>query len=284
MDILNILTIDVEDYFQVENFKNVISFSDWPRYEIRVERNTDKILNILSSKGVKATFFVLGWIAQKFPQLIKRIHNAGHEIATHSYKHQLIYTQTPEEFKEDLKVSKGVLEDIIQEKVYGFRAPSYSITIKSKWALDILMEEGFEYDSSLFPIHHDKGGLPEAGRYPYKIRENGCYMWEFPISTVRIMGQNLPFSGGGYFRLLPYNIIKGAINRISKENQPTIVYLHPWEFDKEQPRIKTNVLSMFRHYVNISKTEDKLNRLLDDFKFTSVKDFLDILVKQEAIA
>jgi len=276
MNKVNMLTVDVEDYFQVENFKKVIDFSDWGKYEIRVAKNTEKILGLLERANVKATFFVLGWVAEKSPGLVKRIHKAGHEVASHGYAHQLIYTQRPEEFREDLRTAGKILENIIQEPVLGYRAPSYSITKKSTWALDILMEEGLKYDSSLFPIHHDKGGLPEAKRYPYKIYNHTGYIWEFPISTIRLLNQNIPFSGGGYFRLLPYNLVKLGIKRINKEGFPAITYIHPWELDPEQPRIKAGYLSNFRHYLNISKTEAKLRQMLADFEFKPIRDYLTL--------
>lgn len=271
---MNILTIDVEDYFQVENFKKVIKFSDWDKYETRVVRNTEKILDILEKAGTKGTFFILGWVAERNPELVKRIHQNGHEVASHGYAHQTVYSQSEEEFRIDLKKSKSILESIIKTHVLGYRAPSYSITKKSEWALDVLREEGFKYDSSIFPIYHDHGGLPGANRYPYKIYNHQDYMWEFPISTMKMLKQNIPFSGGGYFRLLPYNFIKSAIKKINREGFPVIVYIHPWELDPGQPRIRANRLSTFRHYVNISKTEGKFKKLLDDFQFKPVKDFL----------
>jgi len=271
---MNILTIDIEDYFQVENFKKIVKFSDWDKYDTRVVRNTEKILDILDEAGTKGTFFILGWIAERYPELVKRIHQSGHEVASHGYAHQTIYSQSKEEFRMDLKKSKTILEDIIQTPILGYRAPSYSITKKSEWALDLLMEEGFKYDSSIFPIYHDHGGLPGANRYPYKIYNHREYMWEFPISTMRLLNQNIPFSGGGYFRMLPYNFVRSTIKKINKAGYPTIVYIHPWELDPEQPRIKAGYLERFRHYINISKTEEKLRYLLGDFKFKPIKDYL----------
>jgi len=304
----NILTIDVEDYFQVENFKGVIDFSDWEGYELRVVKNTEKILKILAEKNVKATFFVLGWVAEKFPELVRRIYEAGHEVASHGYMHELIYNQTQDEFRADLRKAKMILENITGEPILGYRAPSYSITRKSEWALDILMEEGYKYDSSLFPIHHDRGGFVNAPRFPFKMhkghlvhgkegiasspsgrlryaplsstapRNDGNEMWEFPLSTVKIFGQNIPFSGGGYFRLLPYLFIKKSIEKINKEGQPAVIYIHPWELDPEQPRIKAEYMSRFRHYVNIDKTERKLIKLLNDFEFTSIRSYLETVI------
>ena len=274
MEKINILTIDVEDYFQVENFKAIVKFSEWEKYDCRVVRNTGKILDILEKYGTEATFFVLGWLAERYPELIKRIHGAGHEIASHGYAHNLIYEQSQEDFRADLRRSKTILENIIKCRVVGYRAPSYSITKKSLWALDVLMEEGFEYDSSLFPIYHDLGGLPEAKRYPNRIHNHEHEIIEIPLATVKVAGKNIPFSGGGYFRLLPYGFIRWAAKQMHKEGYPVVTYLHPWEFDKEQPRINAGSVKNFRHYVNLHKTEKKFKKLLKDFKFTSVKGFL----------
>ncbi|MBN1871087.1 MAG: DUF3473 domain-containing protein [Candidatus Omnitrophica bacterium] len=292
-DVANILTIDVEDYFQVENFKKVIASYDWDRIESRVVKNTEKILEILDRHKTKATFFVLGWIAERFPELVKRIHEGGHEIASHGYSHNLIYGDTIDAFEEDLRKARHILENITGEPVLGYRAPSYSITKDSLWALDVLKDKNYVYDSSIFPIYHDRGGLVKAPRYPYRVEiasprslgarndvlkiarndEEGG-LWEFPLSTAKILGRNLPFSGGGYFRLLPYGIVKRSIKRINNERQPAVIYLHPWEFDPEQPRIKADAVSKFRHYVNLSKTESKLESLLRDFKFTSIREYL----------
>jgi len=274
MKVKNFLTIDVEDYFQVGNFQKVIKYSDWDNYESRVVGNTDEILSVLDSKRVKATFFILGWIAERFPEIVKRIHNQGHEVASHGYSHKLIYMQGPQNFREDIKKSKAILEDIIGELILGYRAPCYSITKKSVWALNILMEEGFKYDSSLFPIRHDKGGLLEAKRYPYKIYNHEKCLQEMPLSTFRLLNQNIPFSGGGYFRLLPYSLIKGVVNDINKQGHPVVFYIHPWELDPEQPKIKAGFLNNFRHYVNIPKTKDKISKLLDDFEFKLMRDTL----------
>ena len=271
---INILTIDLEDYFQVENLKEKVKFSDWEKYECRVVKNTDKILDILGKYGTEATFFVLGWLAERYPELVKNIYSAGHEIASHGYAHNLIYEHSQEDFRADLRRSKNILEGIIAEPVIGYRAPSYSITNRSVWALDILMEEGFKYDSSIFPIYHDLGGLPDAKRYPNKIYNHKHEIIEIPLSTVKIAGRNIPFSGGGYFRLLPYGFIRWATKQMHNEGYPAVIYLHPWEFDREQPRIKAGRIKSFRHYVNLHKTEEKFKKLLNDFKFTSIKNFI----------
>jgi len=407
---LNALTIDLEDYFQVHAFSNVIRFEDWDKHECRVERNTFRILDILNGSfriphsafrnglpessvlsphdsnllpptsnlhpqdfdfvphtsdlkpqglgflpptsnlspqtSQYATFFVLGWLAERYPHLIKAIKEQGHEVACHGYAHKLIYTQSKEEFREDIRKAKAILEDITGDEVIGYRAPSYSITQNSKWALEILMEEGFKYDSSIFPIHHDFYGFPQAPRFPFLISLNGKNTFEFsplnldlqitpqstfrnphsstqslvlsspdlepqhrstatrqhfnnaapqhfissnasrlapngsliefPLSTVRILGTNLPVAGGGYFRLFPYSIIKRGLTRINRiEGMPFIFYLHPWEIDPDQPKINSiSRKSRFRHYVNLHKTESKFKKLLRDFNFSPIKDLL----------
>ena len=378
---LNILTIDVEDYFQVHAFSGVIKYDDWSNFECRIERNTDRLLSILSDSGtkndsiasphqgktstrqhsstaslshsithslnnsftqkVRATFFVLGWVAERYPDLVRRIQKEGHEIACHGYAHRLVYTQSRDEFSQDIKRAKSILEDITGKEVIGYRAPSYSITNKSQWAFDVLVEEGFKYDSSIFPIRHDFYGMPEAPRFPFVVSFNGndnfefsmlnvefntappnkCStaarsnslthslinpasgisepqhrntaahsnsltyslinsraLIEFPISTVRLLGTNVPISGGGYFRLFPYSLIRKGLRSINKkEGGPFIFYMHPWEIDPKQPRINgLSSRSKFRHYVNLSKTEEKFGRLLKDFNFSSVKHILQL--------
>ncbi|MFH1305793.1 MAG: XrtA system polysaccharide deacetylase, partial [Candidatus Omnitrophota bacterium] len=272
MEVTNILTIDVEDYFQVENFKKVVAFSDWGKYENRVERNTGKVLEILADAGVRGTFFVLGWTAEKFPGVVRRIHEAGHEIASHGYAHDPVFTLTPDSFRDDVVKSKKILEDITREPVLGYRAPTFSLTEKSLWALDVLVEEGFMYDSSVLPVCRRTRGLAGAERYPYKIRNGEGVLWEFPVSTVRVFGRNLAFAGGGYFRLYPYPFVKGCIAGMNRENRPAVVYVHPWEVDPAQPRIKAGLASGFKHYVNLSRTEGKLRELLNDFGFGPVKE------------
>ena len=310
----NILTIDIEDYFQVHAFSNVIKFEEWGNYECRIERNTDRILEILDSvrspQKVQGTFFVLGWIAERYPELVRRIQKEGHEIACHGYAHKLIYDQSKEEFRNDIKKAKATLEDITGNEVIGYRAPSYSITEKSQWAFEVLVGEGFKYDSSIFPIRHDFYGMPNAPRFPFVISLNGNNNFEFsvlnfeeqrhrstsapnnllthslinsnsliefPISTVRILGQNLPISGGGYFRLFPYPVIKKGLKNINeKEGKPFIFYIHPWEIDSDQPRIQgLKLKSRLRHYINLDKTENKFKRLLGDFQFSTVRDLIE---------
>jgi len=415
---LNILTIDVEDYFQVHAFSDVIKFEDWGNFECRIERNIDRLLSILSNSAikngstaarqhgntliqqhsstsalkynsalntqnskldhsithslnnsftqrVKATFFVLGWIAERYPGLVQRIQKEGHEIACHGYAHKRIYTQSKEEFRQDVKRAKSILEEITGNEVMGYRAPNYSITNESRWAFEVLVEEGFKYDSSIFPIRHDFYGIPNAPRFPFVVSLNGANnvefsvlnfelntaapnnrstaalsnsltyspnnsisnnskpqtsvlkvnsithpviipscgvsepqhgstaalsnslthslvnskgLIEFPISTVKVLGQNFPISGGGYFRLFPYSLIRRGLKSINqKESKPFIFYVHPWEFDPDQPRIKgVTHLSKFRHYVNLDKTEERFMRLLTEFNFSSIRDILEL--------
>lgn len=274
---LNALTIDVEDYFQVSNFECLIRFEDWERCESRVVQNTEKALEILASAKVKATFFVLGWIAEKFPELIKEIHLQGHEIASHGYSHRLIYQQSPEEFRQDIKKTKVLLEGLTEKKpILGYRAASYSITRESLWALDILSGEGFRYDSSIFPGRHHIGGLPDTNPYFHRIENSNGAIWEFPISTLPILGHNISFAAGGYFRLFPYRIIKWRIKRINERGYPATVLIHPWELDPGQPRFKTKMIDMFRQYYNLARTGDKLKRLLSDFKFGTVKEVIGL--------
>ncbi|MBI4528312.1 MAG: DUF3473 domain-containing protein [Deltaproteobacteria bacterium] len=274
---LNAITVDVEDYFHVTAFERVIPPQDWDDFPLRVERNTTRLLEIFSLRGVHATFFVLGWVARKCPDLIRRIHRGGHEIGTHGYAHRVIYRQFREEFRQDLRQSKKIIEDLLGSAVKIYRAPSYSITAKSMWAMDVLGEEGIEYDSSIFPTVHDIYGIPTAPRFPHlKVLKNGQMIKEFPPSTVRLFGRNFPVAGGGYLRLFPYRLTAWAIRKINEvERQPAMIYLHPWELDPRQPRIDASWVSRFRHYQNLDSTEMKLRRLLKEFRFGALKQALD---------
>jgi len=272
---LNALTIDVEDYFQVSAFEKIVRQQDWSHYESRIERNTHTLLSLLAAKGVKGTFFVLGWVAEHYPHLVTAIHEEEHEIACHGYSHKLIYQHPKALFREDIRRAKGALEDIIGDKILGYRAPSFSIIQDTLWALDVLIEEGFEYDSSMFPVRHDRYGIPDMERFPHSIERACGTIREFPLSTARLFGMNVPVSGGGYFRLFPYWLVKSGLKQINnKEKQPFIFYAHPWELDAEQPKLDAGYITSFRHYVNLTKTEKKLAQLLDDFRFTRVKDVL----------
>ena len=269
--IKNALTIDVEDYFQVAALAEAVRRDDWNTMEYRVEANTDRLLDLFDQHQVKATFFTLGWVAERSPALVRRIRTAGHEIASHGFSHQLIYKQTRAEFREETHRSKSVLEEIIGEPVHGYRAASYSITSQSRWALDILCEEGFTWDSSIFPVHHDRYGMPGTPFQPYQLRApNGGTLTEFPLSTCPLGKYRLPIAGGGYFRLFPYWFSRWGLGRINKADQPFIFYLHPWEIDPEQPRLKVGPLSRFRHYNNLDKCKIRLENLLRDFSFAPV--------------
>jgi polysaccharide deacetylase family protein (PEP-CTERM system associated) len=271
---LNALSIDVEDYYQVSAFESVVRFEEWGRRESRVEWNTHRVLDLLDEYNVKATFFVLGWVAERNSTLVRIISKRGHEVASHGYAHQLIYTQTPEQFREETRRSKKIVEDIIGQAIIGYRAASYSITARSLWALDILAEEGFQYDSSIFPIRHDRYGIPGHERFVHTINGNGhLVIAEVPLSTLRIAGVNLPVAGGGYLRLLPYAATHFAMLYLNRlEGQPAVVYFHPWEIDPDQPRIQANWLSRIRHYTNLGGMESKLRKLLANFSFGPIRE------------
>lgn len=273
--IRNALTVDVEDYFHVSAFADSIDRKDWDSIPLRVVVNTQRLLQLFADSRVKATFFVLGWLAEREPDLVRDIAAEGHEVACHGYSHELVYNQSPEVFRQETIRSKSLLEDIIQAPVYGYRAASYSITERSLWAIDVLCEAGFTYDSSIFPIRHDRYGIPGSPENPYKLESpNGQLLTEFPLSTANILGYRLPVSGGGYFRLYPYFLTRLGLSQINKKDQPFIFYLHPWEIDVGQPRVPASWKSSFRHYNNLEKTEPRLQRLMDDFNFDSVKDVI----------
>jgi polysaccharide deacetylase family protein (PEP-CTERM system associated) len=264
--IVNALTIDVEDYFHVSVFDGLVPRSQWNQLESRVCANTERLLEVIGE--TKGTFFVLGWVAERFPHLIRTIVDAGHEIASHGFEHRLVYDQTPSAFRADVHKAKAALEAACGKEVMGYRAPSYSITPQSLWALDILIEEGYRYDSSIFPIRHDRYGIPLSPRHPYLLHRAAGTLLEAPGSTTMLGPLNLPVAGGGYFRILPYAWTRWGISRLNRgERQAAIFYLHPWEIDPDQPRLKAGFLSRFRHYRNLDKTEDRLRHLLRDFQF-----------------
>lgn len=273
---INAMTVDVEDYFHVSALAEVISRKDWDRMEYRAERSTERLLELFAQHQTRATFFVLGWVTQRSPELVRRIHAAGHEVACHGLSHELVYRQTPAVFEEETRRSKQMLEDAIGAPVLGYRAASYSITQESFWAIDILCDIGFRYDSSIFPIAHDRYGIPGAQTRPGLLRgARGRSIVEFPLSTKQVLGLRVPVSGGGYFRLLPYWFTRWALGAINSGDQlPFIFYLHPWEIDAQQPRFKASWLSRFRHYTNLDVCEARLTQLLKDFRFTTVRDVL----------
>lgn len=266
---LNAFTVDVEDYFQVTGFERDIPRSQWPDFPSRVVQNTQRLLELLNRHRVQGTFFVLGWIADRFPQLVGEIHAAGHQIGSHGYWHRLIYEQKPHQFRDDLRRSRDVLTDIIGEKIHCYRAPTFSITRKSWWALEILVEEGFTVDSSVFPVHHHRYGVPDAQPGVHEITTPSGTITEFPPSTLRLFGRNLPVAGGGYFRLMPLSWTLRCVRSINERaGRPFLFYAHPWEIDGEQPRISAGSrLGRFRHYLNLGKTEERLDQLVASYRF-----------------
>lgn len=279
--IQNAFTVDVEDYYHVSAFARTISPHDWSQYESRVVASTHRILRLLEERQVRGTFFVLGWVAERFPELVRDIHRAGHELGCHSYWHRLVYEQTPDEFRDDLTRAKDVVEQVTGEPVTAYRAPSFSITRKSLWALEILAGEGIRLDSSIYPVHHDRYGIPGAERFLHRVETPAGELLEFPPSLVRLGNFNLPVGGGGYFRLYPSRFSETCLHRIHREaGRPFMFYVHPWEVDPGQPRLRGSALSRFRHYVNLDRTEAKLRRLLDAFSFGSVG---DVITEQTAL-
>ncbi len=276
--IRNALTVDVEDYFHVSAFAGSINRDEWDNYPLRVVNNTRRLLELFDGRGVRATFFVLGWVAERVPELIREISAQGHEVACHGYSHQLVYRQSCEVFRQETLRSKQLIEDITGCAVRGYRAASYSITPASRWALDVLADAGFIYDSSIFPVRHDRYGMPGTPEHPYRLDTgNGSTLVEFPLSTARVFGYRMPVAGGGYFRLYPYSVSRAGLRQVNRRDQPFIFYLHPWEIDPGQPRIQAGLLSRFRHYNNLDKCEGRLQRLLTDFSFASTWDVLSDL-------
>ncbi|HOM28515.1 MAG TPA: DUF3473 domain-containing protein [Deltaproteobacteria bacterium] len=270
---INALSIDVEEYYQINALSGVLDMGMWDSAPSTVERNTSLVLDILDSEDVKATFFCLGWVARRNAGIVRRIHDRGHEVACHGYSHILVNRQSPGEFEQDVKTAKSLIEDTIGERVIGYRAPTYSITRKTSWAIPILEEAGFRYDSSIFPIYHDTYGIPEAPRFPHRIE--GTSLVEFPMSTLRVCRMNLPVCGGGYFRLLPYTATRFALRSIERSGMPFIFYLHPWEIDPDTPRVAgMQPLARFRTYTGIPGARAKFALLLKDFAFAPVKDVL----------
>jgi len=270
------MTVDVEDYFHVAALAKSIDRSRWDQMEYRAEASTRRLLDLFEESNIHATFFVLGWVARRSPELIREIARRGHEVASHGMSHKLVYNQTPEEFSRETYESKALLEDIIGVPVLGYRASTYSITRRSLWALDILSEAGFTYDSSIFPIRHDLYGIPDAPQVPSLIATpKGASIVEFPMSTAPLFGLRVPVSGGGYFRLLPYWLTRAGLRKLNDELQrPFIFYLHPWEVDPDQPRVRTSWKSRLRHYTNLNRCEARLRRLIGEFRFGRVRDVL----------
>lgn len=289
--VVSAITVDVEDYFQVSGFESVVPRDRWHAYPSRVEQNTQRLLALFQEAGVRGTFFVLGWTAERYPALVRRIQQAGHELGCHSYAHRLVYSLTPEEFRRDTRRAAAAVEDASGAKVQGYRAPSFSITRKSLWALDILAEEGFRYDSSIYPILRDRYGIPGAPRHPFPVRvaagtRGTASLLEVPPSTVRCLGVNLPVGGGGYLRLFPAPLFRRALARlIEGERRPAVLYVHPWELDPDQPRIRAGSrLSRFRQYVNLDRTAPRLRALLARWPFAPLCEVLDRLPAAPPVA
>jgi polysaccharide deacetylase family protein (PEP-CTERM system associated) len=266
----NVFSVDVEDYFHVEAFSDIVPRNKWDTYSLRVEANTHRVLDLLDEHKTEATFFVLGWVAERMPQLVREIHARGHELACHSYWHRLIYKLDRAEFADDTRRAKDIIEQAAGVPVFGYRAPSYSVTPASLWALDALAEAGFTYDSSIFPIRHDVYGIPTAPRAPFRTDTPSGPIVEFPITTFRLpRGPNLPVGGGGYLRLLPFWYTRVGYRRARADNLPLIAYIHPWEVDPDQPRLPGRARSKLRHYTNLARTYDRLGALLRLGTFTS---------------
>jgi polysaccharide deacetylase family protein (PEP-CTERM system associated) len=264
--VVNALSIDVEDYFQVSAFAAHVDPADWDAMECRVEGNIERVLALLADANAKATFFTLGWIAERYPSLVRKIADAGHEIASHGFAHQRAGEQSPVAFLSDIRLAKAILEDIAGSEVRGYRAPSFSIGPSNPWAFDAIVEAGYRYSSSVYPIRHDHYGAPDAPRFVHQVRPG---LLELPVATVRVLGTNLPAGGGGYFRLLPYAVSRWSIRRINaRDGQPAIFYFHPWELDPGQPRIDgVGPKTRFRHYVNLHRMAPRLACLLRDFRW-----------------
>jgi polysaccharide deacetylase family protein (PEP-CTERM system associated) len=264
MPLVNAMTVDVEDYFQVSAFEGHVDRADWDRLPCRVPRNVERILGLFDEAGVKATFFTLGWVAERYPELVRRIADEGHEVASHGWSHVRVTQQAAAAFREDVTRTKALLEDVTGKAVKGYRAASYSIGEANLWALDVLRETGHRYSSSIFPIRHDLYGMPDAPRFAFRPAAEGLV--EFPVTTVRLANRNWPCSGGGWFRLLPYTVSRWGLRRVNEvDGQSAIFYFHPWEIDPEQPRQQASAKARFRHYLNLKRMEGRLRRLLNDF-------------------
>jgi polysaccharide deacetylase family protein (PEP-CTERM system associated) len=268
----DVVSVDVEDYFHAEAMAPVVQRSEWDKYSCRVEGNTQRLLDLFASHQIQATFFVVGWVAERYPSLVREIASRGHELACHSYWHRLIYKLNPTDFRQDTQRAKDVIEQISGQAIYGYRAPTYSIVAGSLWALEILAELGFTYDSSIFPIHHDRYGIPSAPRAPFRIKTPAGPLMEYPLTTFRIWNRSMPVAGGGYLRLLPRWYTRFGIGRARREGLPIIAYVHPWEIDPGQPRLPVTVTSRLRHYTNLSKTYARLSDMLREGTFTSFRE------------
>lgn len=273
----HILTVDVEDYFQVEAFASRIPRESWGQFPSRVVRNTRRLLDLFDRFQVSATFFVLGWVAARFPELALEISSRGHELACHSFWHRRIDSLTPLEFRADTRAARETIEQAGSVRISGYRAPTWSITSRSLWALDVLAEEGFTYDSSIFPVHHDLYGIPGANRFQYEhVCANGKKLTEIPPATLKFGGLTIPAAGGGYLRIFPLRISKAVFRQFEEKGHPVVLYIHPWEVDPDQPRLAGSLKSRFRHYTNLQNTESRLADLLAHYAFESFRDRLGV--------
>lgn len=268
----NGLSFDVEEYFQVANFFESVPRADWDRIPGRAAESTRRILDLLDRRGARATFFVLGWLAEREPDLVREIDRRGHEVASHGWEHRLVDELGPEGFRDELRRSKAVLEDALGHEIEGYRASNFSITTRTPWALEILLEEGYRYDSSIFPIRHPRYGVPGAPRHPHRLDIGGRSLVEIPLTTLKIFGRNVPVAGGAYLRLFPLALIRLGLEAAHRVGQPGVVYLHPWELDPDQPRIAATRFRRWRHYTNLHRTESKLTALLERFRFVPLAD------------
>ena len=275
LELVNSLTVDVEDYFQVSAFDHHVDRHHWDAMECRVERNVERLLAMFERRGARATFFTLGWMAHRYPAMVRTIVQAGHEVASHGSAHRRASEQSRAEFREDIDGARKKLEDVSGTAVRGYRAPSFSIGHGNLWAFDCLAEAGYAYSSSIYPVRHDHYGMPDAPRFAHRLH-NG--LLELPITTTRVLSRNLPAGGGGFFRLLPYRASKWAIERVNRvDRQPAIFYFHPWEIDPQQPRIRgVSAKTRFRHYLNLDRTEARLDRLLSDFRWDRIDRVFEI--------
>jgi polysaccharide deacetylase family protein (PEP-CTERM system associated) len=271
---LNAMTVDVEDYYQVTGFENCVYRAEWDQLESRVVASTNIILDVLRSVGVNGTFFILGWVAERFPDLVRAIDAQGHEVGCHGYWHRLVYQQAPDEFRHDLRRARDAIQRVIGHAVTAYRAPSFSITRRSLWALDILIEEGFTSDSSIYPTVHDRYGMADSPLPPHRICRPGGSLYEFPLPVYHRLGHPWPIGGGGYLRLYPYALTRHGLRSINNQGRPFAVYVHPWELDPDQPSLAPGPLRAFRHYVNLGRTKSRLENLLKDFRFGTMRDVL----------
>jgi len=274
--IVNAMSVDVEDYYHVSAFDRIVPKDEWTSLESRVVANTECLLETFDRVQVRATFFVLGCVAERYPALVRRIADLGHEVGSHGYYHQLIYSLTPHQFRDDVRAARQLLEDLTGRRVRGYRAPSYSITKLSLWALDVLIDEGYEYDTSIFPVHHDRYGIPDAPRHVHVLERRNGTIIEIPPSTVRVAGVNVPIAGGAYFRLFPFEWTRWGIERVNAvERRPVMFYLHPWEVDPGQPRFQVSATTRLRHYTRLKSTLPRFTRLLQRFQFEPVVAMLE---------